>query len=783
MSKHCFLFLEMEFPDISSECKSCEKHLVEKNYEESLFRAGKACELITKEIAINIEKPELVELDQYERLQYLFRKLMVIPYRFESSFNKIRKSRNNVVHNKVDSPEDYSFQMHKRLFDICVWFYSEYGHDDFVPPEYNGPIYKSNKVNASKIFGKINEVSNTVEKQFNLTQKEIDELRNEIAELKKSKKDSPDNIPVEEDNLSQYHFEQKNYSFLLNELFKLNISSSESVENENNLNDFKNYMHVDRPIQNEFIDELERVSDEEASHLVMLCGNVGDGKSHLLAYLKTHRQDLFNKFTIHGDATESYFTKKNDEDTLAEVLSSFNDDNIENSYEKLILAINLGILNNFLESDYSKNEYTQLRQIIEEANIFDSDVISQNIIQDKVSFITFSDYNLFELNGDYDSNYVSSAYISAILNKITSSDYYNNPFYRAYLMDKEVGYFSPVIYNYEMLCDKEVQKVLTEYIIRVFVEHKKIISTRDLFNAIYELIVPPEITEYTSENSINDFVDFLLPNMLFNNIGRSKLLKFLSNYDPTSSRSEKVDKFIIKFNTASDLRNILDEYYDTSRLEFLEDYFKDYYDLLESDPTGKQYLIKTLIRLAIFYGKSNFKRDFIDEDYLTYLKYLYYYNIQNHSQYQNLFLEIKKAIFNLKKSFKKDYICIDELESFKVSKELKLKYYPDSFDVDVEELSNRFKTSIRVYFSVTQSRNKIPLEVDYPLYSAICKLNKGYIPNKFERETLILFEEFINNLVNETSSDDLFVKNIDNDVDFTFEYNEDFDTFSFEKGG
>ena len=565
-------------------------------------------------------------------------------------------------------------------------------------------------------------------------------------------------------------------------MFKLNVSSSESVENENDLNDFKNYIHVDRSIQNEFINELERVVDEDSSHLVMLCGNVGDGKSHLLAYLKTHRPDLFNKFTIHGDATESYYTKKNDEDTLADVLSSFNDDNIDDSYEKLILAINLGILNNFLESEYCKNDYTRLRQIIEKANIFDSEVISQNIIQDKVSFITFSDYNLFELNGDYDSNYVSSAYISAILDKITSSDYYNNPFYRAYLMDKEVGYFSPVVYNYEMLCDDEVQKVLTEYIIRVFVEHKKIISTRDLFNAIYELIVPPEIIDYTPDNTINDFIDYLLPNMLFNNSSRSKLLKFLSNYDPTHTRSEKLDEFIIKFNTTSDLKNILDEYYDTSRLEFLNDYFKEYYDLLECPPSGKQYLIKTLIRLVIFYGKSNFKRDFIDEDYLNYLKYLYSYNIQNHSQYQELFLEIKKAIFNLKGSFKKDYICIDELESFKVSKELKLKYYPDSFVNNVEKLSNRFKTSIRVYFS-TPSKNKIPLEVDYPLYSAICKLNKGYKPNKFERETLILFEEFINNLVNETSSDDLIVKNTDNDVDFTFEYNEDFDSFSFEKGG
>lgn len=779
MSNHCFMFLESEFPEISSQCELCEKHLVEKNYEESLFRAGKACEVITKKISENIGHQELIEIDQFHRLKKLFRELMAIPDRFEASFHKIRKSRNDVAHGEVESPEDYSYQMHKRLFDICVWFNDEYGHGEFIPPEYQGPVYVSDKVDSQEIIGRISYVSKTERDHHNWTKEELSKLHEELNKLKSNSQ--PDK-PIEEDNLLDYPFNQKNNSFLLNELFKLNVSSSESVENENDLNDFKNYIHVDRSIQKEFIEEVERVADEESSHLIMLCGNVGDGKSHLLSYLKTNRPDLFNKFTIHGDATESFFTKKNDEDTLAEVLTSFNDDNINDSFEKFILAINLGVLNNFLESDYCENEYHELKGIIDDANIFDSE-ISHNIIQDKVSFITFSDYNLFELNGDSDSNYVSSDYIAALLYKITSPDYYNNPFYRAYEMDKNLGFMSPIIYNYEILCDKEVQRVLIEYIIRVFVEHKKMISTRDLFNAIYELLVPPEIIDYTPEKTVDDFVDYLLPNLLFSNSGRSKLLKYLSQYDPSLTRSEKLDNFIIKFNITRDLNDILDEHFNLQRLEFLKDYFKEYEDLFNCSSSGKQNLIMTLIRLAIFYGKSNFKNAFVDKDYLTYLKYLYAYNIQNKSQYQELFLEIKKAIFNLKGSFKKDYICIDELESFKVSKELKLKYSPGHFIEPVGELSNRFKTSIKVYFSVQQNGDEVELDVDYPLYSAICKLNRGFKPSKVEKENLILFDEFINNLVNKTSTDDLIIKNTENDVYFLFEYNDDFDSFTFEKGG
>ena len=440
-------------------------------------------------------------------------------------------------------------------------------------------------------------------------------------------------------------------------------------------------------------------------------------------------------------------------------------------------------MNNFLESDYCIERYSKLKQIIDDAHIFDSDIISQNIIQDKVSFITFSDYNLFELTGDYDTNYVSSDYISSLIYKITDDDYYNNPFYRAYAMDNESGYNHPIIYNYEILCDEDVQKVLIEYIIRIFVEYKKIISTRDLLNFIYELIVPPEFIKYSKNDTISDFVDYLLPNMLFNNPHRSSLLNLLSQYDPTLVRSEKLDKFIIQLNIANDLYDILDRYYNTSKLEFLNSYFDENSNLYECRGSEKNELVVTLIRFALFYGKSNFKSIFHDENYLTYLSYLYAYNIQNQSQYHELFSQVKEAIFNLKGSVKKGYICIDELESFKVSKELKLKYSSDSFDVVYKDkLANRFKTSIKVIFYVSGGE-KIPLEVDFPLYSAICKLNKGYRPNKVERENLVLFEEFINNLINETPSDDLIVRNTDLDVDFTFEYAEDFERFTFERGG
>ena len=783
MSNHCFSFLEDDFRYISSECEECEKLLVEGYYKASIKSAGKACEFISKEVAKNIGRKDLIYKKQYPRLKALIEEEQAIPEHIGRHFWKIKDVRDKVTHESYKHVE-IIHNLHKRLFEVCVWFYRDFLLNDLEVQEYNGPVYVSPKVDGEEIAHEIDKVGQKIDQHQQDVDEQLEKMKRQIEELE-NKKDEPisESVPNEEDNLSDYPFKTKKRSYLLNELSKLNISSAESVESEGDLTRFKNYIHVDRSIQYEFIEEIQRVVEEDSSHLVMLCGSVGDGKSHLLAYLKTKHPELYNKFTIHGDATESHFTQKNAEDTLAEVLSSFDDENIDSSFEKFILAINLGVLNNFLESDYCNERYTRLKQIIEDANIFDSDIISHNIIQDKVSFITFSDYNLFELTGDYDTNYVSSDYISSLICKITDDDYYNNPFYRAYRMDKESEYNHPIIYNYEMLCDEDVQKVLIEYIIRIFVEYKKIISTRDLLNFIYELIVPSEFIKYDKNDPISDFVDYLLPNMLFNNPYRSSLLNLLSQYDPTLSRSEKLDKFIIKFNISHDLNDILDEYYNTSKLGFLNSYFDEYSNLYECGDSEKNELIVTLIRFALFYGKSNFKSIFHDENYLTYLRYLYAYNIQNHSQYHDLFSQVKEAIFNLKGSVKKGYVCIDELESFKVSKELKLKYYSDSFDVAYEDkLANRFKTSIKVIFSASQGEKK-SLEVDFPLYSAICKLNDGYKPNKVEKENLVLFDEFINNLINETSSDDLIVRNIDLNVDFVFEYAEDFNRFTFERGG
>ncbi|MGN1185791.1 MAG: DNA phosphorothioation-dependent restriction protein DptF, partial [Methanobrevibacter wolinii] len=680
------------------------------------------------------------------------------------------------------------------LLLIIKWFYNKYGNktsgEEF---NFNKPFSHLNKIPNNKVsfndpFNYLNSNNNIKEHNSNFS---LYNKNNDKINLKKNNldKDINSNLSLEEENLNRnidnkLTFKENNESNnkvnsddnLLKELSKLKDSSKEAVESNDNFDDFKEYMHVNRSIQNDFIKELERVQDEDSNHLIILCGSVGDGKSHLLAYLKTKKPDLYNKFTIHNDATESFDPNKSAIDTLAQVLKPFNDENFNVKNDKVILAINLGVLSKFLESKYCANEFTKLRDIINESNILEK-TISKNISQDKVSFITFSDYNLFELNDDVDSNYTSSKYISALFKKVSEKTE-NNPFYIAYKKDKEENVKNPIIYNYEMFSDEEVQDIIINYLIKIFIKYKKIVSTRELLNFIYEIIVPSEISNDNDFN-VNEF-KYLLPNLLFNNLEQSDLLKFFNEIDPINIRNEELDKLIVDFNIKKNIVEVLNKYFNVNKIEFLIPYLNKL-NLNDMRKREKEEIFNILIHFAIFYGKSTLKESFKDENYLEFLKFLYYYNIRNPKLYKNLFNYVKESIFKSKGVYKKNYICIDELNSFKVFKNLQLKNKHDDIGDLLEGLTlgNRFKTSIKIGFTVKPNDNMIPLEIDYRLYEYIRKINHGFKPNKLEKEDLTIYNEFIDNLLNEDSDSDLIIESLDTDKIFDFEYDDEMNTFTF----
>ncbi|ODJ75206.1 DNA phosphorothioation-dependent restriction protein DptF, partial [Brochothrix thermosphacta] len=128
------------------------------------------------------------------------------------------------------------------------------------------------------------------------------------------------------------------------------------------LSDDKNYFHVERPIEIDLIERLEKIKQLSKPQVLFLCGNVGDGKSHLLSYIKTNRPDLLENTDIHNDATESFSPEETALDTLYNVLGKFKDDVDEraNSKKHLIIAINMGVLHKFIYDEKIRKDYRDI---------------------------------------------------------------------------------------------------------------------------------------------------------------------------------------------------------------------------------------------------------------------------------------------------------------------------------------------------------------------------------------------------------------------------------------
>ena len=184
----------------------------------------------------------------------------------------------------------------------------------------------------------------------------------------------------------------------LDELNRLRKSSSDSIDNTETFDDFKQYMHVTRTAEEDLKDILRKVNASNKKTLVLLCGSAGDGKSHLLSYLKNSDEEhLIEDYIIYNDATESNAPSKTAIETLNELLEKFKDKQLENIGKNAILAINLGVLSNFIESKYG-DEFSILRKYVEDNNILTTQ-INKKYFDEHGHFqhVSFSDYHMYSL--------------------------------------------------------------------------------------------------------------------------------------------------------------------------------------------------------------------------------------------------------------------------------------------------------------------------------------------------------------------------------------------------
>ena len=394
------------------------------------------------------------------------------------------------------------------------------------------------------------------------------------------------------------------YTCLIDDLEMLKESSNEAVINLSEFSDFKKYMHVKRKVEEELYEIIEKSSKSNNAKLILVCGGVGDGKSHLISYLKNEYPEMMSKFKLHNDATESFEPNKTSIDTLNDILEDFSDSKLYKNKNKVIIAINLGALSNFIDSEYG-NKFLELKKFIKEKEILDLN-ISENKYSDEsvFQFINFSDYKIYSLTKEKaKSNYIKNILIN-IVKKDPKNKFRNS--YENKCLSCKVRYKCPVKFNYEMLMKESVQETTIDLLIESIVKNKLIVSTRSVLNFIYDLLINSkldnmkcnEIISYIDDIECNEFLDCLFTSNIFDHRERSSILESINKIDPIILESEELDKLIIKLNISENTEKIFNKYIKLEKEYYLNEI------MINPNKEIKDKIINTFIRLNLFIPKK-----------------------------------------------------------------------------------------------------------------------------------------------------------------------------------
>ena len=314
-------------------------------------------------------------------------------------------------------------------------------------------------------------------------------------------------------------------------LRQLSNLSSDAVANIDSFGELKQYLHVVRSPEQDLRDLLARIDSASQKQLVLVCGSAGDGKSHLLSYLK-NKTHLLDGYTVINDATESEAPNKTAIVTLANRISAFSDANLcDAGAEKIILAINLGMLKNFIDSEEGQ-DFSMLKQYVENNDIFGIDKSLPFDIQSFFHHVDFSDYQLYTLT----DKGVKSEYLTQLFRRVFAKSE-DNPFYKSYCNNENCDSHThcPIRHNYEFLTNELVQDYLVQKIIEACIKYKLVVTSRDILSFIFDAIVPHDFNENSFWRTLNypakfirQYIEYTTPMLVFDNNGTSNLLDHMS---------------------------------------------------------------------------------------------------------------------------------------------------------------------------------------------------------------------------------------------------------------
>lgn len=570
-------------------------------------------------------------------------------------------------------------------------------------------------------------------------------------------------------------------------LSRLRESSKDAVvsADSSSVDPYTLYMHVERPVQDKFVSILKETYDSDDAELILLCGSVGDGKSHILSYCKSVYPEMMEKFYVHNDSTASLYVDKPAAYTLRQIMDDFTDEKVSESKSKVILAINLGTLSNFLEAD-EEGRFSKLKEYVDAAGILDEKIAD---IEDSKYYhsVNFADYHLYEL----EPCGITSKYIRGILNRITAP-VPENVFFKEYsknCLHCEAKDSCPVCSNYQLLSDERIQQGIVSAVVENIVKNKLIVSTRTLLNMIYEIVVDERFWDRGSleprkipqkMTSVN-YCEALLPNTLFGKRNSSEILDAMSLVDPMQIRNEDIDDFFVYYENAEDIitifeKNLPDYSSLLKRLKKLN--FSD-----KSTHFVKEEILKIFVRTCWL---TEARSDLLprDKDYEEYMRALYSWNTGNHLELKNVYNVVEKGILAWNGKVNQDEMQLPAGSKkcyFHLVQKIEIKKKVDNLPNQAQGELCSFRDELRLKYKYAGCC-EAELDVDFSLYKLLKRVLNGYVPSINDKRVNVKCVEFINKISQGgTKMEKIYIRDLSQKTakEYRLSYDEDYG-YSFE---
>ena len=519
----------------------------------------------------------------------------------------------------------------------------------------------------------------------------------------------------------------------ISELRRLSKLSAEAVQNLDSFDPLKKYLHVIRNTETDFKHLMHAISNINHKQLVLVCGSAGDGKSHLLSHLKyDDSENLFADYSIINDATESNSPKETAIQTLAGRIAAFRDDRLDDGgCEKVVLAINLGMLNNFIDSPQGK-DFQALRSYVLNNNIF---TVAEPLPFDRNSVfqhIDFSNYQLYTLT----AHGAKSDYLSQLFTKIFAASC-ENPFYAAYTDSASCPHHvhCPVRHNFEFLMKPEIQSQLIQRIIEVCIKDKLIVTSRDVLNFIFDAIASPDFDDKSFWRTISNPVKFLeayisytTPMLVFGNQGTSEIIDRMTVQSVQGENIEHRDTEVLSFYAADNITETVKTILAGSKYaDMLLQYDLSTIDNARDDL--KKFVYKFLMNYQKLADPHTLTTDSI---YTRFVSDLFHSCAGNRSNLKDLYKAVHHSIFAWDGVYGSDLICIDDSnDDYCILEKLSIESYviPGNGETEIEQ----FTPSIAVRFKDEAETDTVRLSIDFSLYKLIMEMSNGYRPTSRDR--------------------------------------------------